>query len=110
MKKKYNKHLYTFGDNDIEQEHDQVLTGKADFNMKQTFDYIWEIIPDFNLEIYNVLNDNNKEDEKNDNDNDNNKNIIEVLYDTLNVEKFLIKDRPYQQLSDHFGVSVHLKA
>jgi sphingomyelin phosphodiesterase len=110
MKKKYNKHLYTFGDNDIEQEHDQVLTGKADFNMKQTFDYIWEIIPDFNLEIYNALNDNNKEDEKNDNDNDNNKNIIEVLYDTLNVEKFLIKDRPYQQLSDHFGVSVHLKA
>ena len=100
MKKKYNKHLYTFGDNS-KIEYDKVLTGKADYNLKQCLDYIWEIIPDYNLDIYNEI----KED-------DNNKNIIkdkiEVLYDTLKVEEFLVKNKPYQQLSDHFGISVHL--
>ena len=108
MKKKFNKHLFTFGDNEIEQEHDQVLTGKESYNLKQTLDYIWEIIPDYNLDIYNIIN------EEYDNDNNmgegnNSKNNIEVLYNTLNVQKFLIKDRPYQQLSDHFALSVQLK-
>ena len=100
MKKKYNKHLYTFGDNS-KIEYDKVLTGKADYNLKQCLDYIWEIIPDYNLDIYNEINED-----------DNNKNIfkdkIEVLYDTLKVEEFLVKNKPYQQLSDHFGISVHL--
>ena len=31
-----------------------------------------------------------------------------ILYETLKVEEFLVKNRPYQQLSDHFGVSVEL--
>ena len=100
MKKKYNKHLYTFGDNS-KIEYDKVLTGKADYNLNQCLDYIWEIIPDYNLDIYNEINED-----------DNNKNIfkdkIEVLYDSLKVEEFLVKNKPYQQLSDHFGISVHL--
>ena len=107
MEKKYNDHLYTFGNND-KPEYDQVLTGKAEINMKQTLDYMWEIIPDYNSDIfknefYNLFYDN--EEEKND-ENENNKE--KILYETLKVEEFLVKNRPYQQLSDHFGVSVEL--
>jgi len=111
MKKKYNEHLYTFGNND-KPEYDKVLTGKSDFNMKQTLDYMWEIIPNYNLDIYqksqgqfNILTE--SEDEKSD-DEENTK--IKVLYDTFKVEEFLVKNRPYQQLSDHFGISVELSA
>ena len=111
MKKKYNEHLYTFGNND-KPEYDKVLTGKGDFNMKQTLDYMWEIIPNYNLDIYqksqgqfNILTE--SEDEKSD-DEENTK--IKVLYDTFKVEEFLVKNRPYQQLSDHFGISVELSA
>ena len=50
MEKKYNDHLYTFGNND-KPEYDQVLTGKSEFNMKQTLDYMWELIPDYDLDI-----------------------------------------------------------
>ena len=109
MKKKYNEHLYTFGNND-KPEYDKVLTGKGDFNMKQTLDYMWEIIPNYNLDIYqksqgqfNILTE--SEDEKSD-DEENDK--IKVLYDTFKVEEFLVKNRPYQQLSDHFGISVEI--
>jgi sphingomyelin phosphodiesterase len=109
MKKKFNKHLFTFGDNEIEQEHDQVLTGKESYNLKQTLDYIWEIIPDYNLDIYNIINEEEYDNDNNMGEGNNSKNNIEVLYNTLNVQKFLIKDRPYQQLSDHFALSVQLK-
>jgi hypothetical protein len=34
---------------------------------------------------------------------------LEVDYTTAKVESFLIKNKPYQQLSDHFGLSVELK-
>ena len=107
MEKKYNDHLYTFGNND-KPEYDHVLTGKAEINMKQTLDYMWEIIPDYNSDIfknefYNLFYDN--EEEKNE-ENENNKE--KILYETLKVEEFLVKNRPYQQLSDHFGVSVEL--
>ena len=105
MKQKLNGHEYTFGNN--ENEYDKVLTGKADMNSKQTLDYIWEIIPDFSLPIYNhgmnKLNKNYSYDDKN---YDNHK--IKVLYDTFEVQHFLAKNRPYQQLSDHFGISVDL--
>ena len=111
MKKKYNEHLYTFGNND-KPEYDKVLTGKGDFNMKQTLDYMWEIIPNYNLDIYqksqgqfNILTE--SEDEKSD---DEESTKIKVLYDTFKVEEFLVKNRPYQQLSDHFGISVELSA
>ena len=80
--------------------------------MKQTLDYMWEIIPNYNLDIYqksqgqfNILTE--SEDEKSD-DEENTK--IKVLYDTFKVEEFLVKNRPYQQLSDHFGISVELSA
>ena len=106
MEKKYNGHEYTFGNNEKE-EYDQVLTSKADINLKQTLDYIWEIIPDFNLDIYKQgiinFNKNYSYDDKNYKDKK-----ITVLYDTFQVQKFLVKNRPYQQLSDHFGVSVEL--
>ena len=107
MKEKLKKHEYTFGNN--ENEYDKTLTGKADMNSKQTLDYIWEIIPDFNLNIYkhglNKLNKNYSYDDKN---YENHK--IEVLYDTFQVQHFLAKNRPYQQLSDHFGISVDLSS
>jgi len=105
MKQKLNGHEYTFGNN--ENGYDKILTGKADMNSKQTLDYIWEIIPDFNLPIYNhgmnKLNKNYSYDDKNC---ENHK--IKVLYDTFQVQHFLVKNRPYQQLSDHFGISVDL--
>ena len=75
--------------------------------MKQTLDYIWEIIPDYNLDIYQPHNEDNQNTINNKEDKNDDK--IVVLYDTLNVQKFLIKDRPYQQLSDHFALSVNLK-
>ena len=107
MYKKFNDHLYTFGNNEKE-EHDHTLTNKYDMNTKQTLDYIWEVIPDYNLDIYkhqgiNMLKKNYSYDDKNLEDNK-----IRVLYDTFKVQEFLIKNRPYQQLSDHFGISVDL--
>lgn len=109
MYKKYNNHLYTFGNND-RPEYDQVLTGKAEFNLKQTLDYMWEIIPDYELNIYSKgyikLNQNSEQKQLNKNAEDNDK--INVLYNTFKVQEFLVKNRPYQQLSDHFGVSVEL--
>jgi len=32
-----------------------------------------------------------------------------VDYNSAQIESFLISDKPYQQLSDHFGLSVDLK-
>ena len=107
MLKKYNEHLYTFGNND-KPEYDHALTGKADLNMKQTLDYIWEIIPDYNLDIYknHISQENNVE---NGDVMENNYGKIGVVYDSFKVEKFLVKNRKYQQLSDHFGLSVELE-
>lgn len=106
MEKKYKGHLYTFGNNEKE-EYDQTLISKAEMNIKQTLDYIWEIIPNYDYDIdkseNNILNKGYSSDDKN-----YEKNKIKVLYDTLTVQKFLVKNRPYQQLSDHFGVSVDL--
>ena len=106
MEKKYNDHLYTFGNNEKE-EYDHTLNNKNEINIKQTLDYIWEIIPDYSLEIYNQRNPiYSKSYSFDDRNIENNK--IKVLYDTLKVQEFLIKNRPYQQLSDHFGISVEL--
>ena len=108
MDKKYNDHLFTFGNND-KPEYDQVLTAKAEINLKQTLDYMWEIIPDYNLDIYNnsFCKMNRKEiKEKIEDEDDNDK--IKVLYGTFKTQEFLVKNRPYQQLSDHFGISVEL--
>ena len=111
MDEKFNDHLYTFGNND-KPEYDQVLTGKNELNMKQTLDYMWEIIPDYDLDIYNngyyKIDDNiiKEQDEKNDEEEDFDK--INILYGSFKVQEFLVKNRPYQQLSDHFGISVEL--
>ena len=107
MEKKYNKHIYTFGNNEKE-EYDHTFISKVEFNIKQTLDYIWEIKPDYNLAIFKsgyqtLKNQNNDGDEKS-----YEKNKIKVLYDTLKVQEFLVKNRPYQQLSDHFGISVEI--
>ena len=105
MEKKYNTHIYTFGDNENE-EHDHTLISKAEMNIKQTLDYIWEIIPNYNLDIYHGYNTYNKSYSTDDRKFEKAK--IKILYDTLKVQEFLVKDRPYQQLSDHFGISVEL--
>lgn len=34
---------------------------------------------------------------------------LKVNYDSVRVEDFTIKNRPYQQLSDHFGLSFILE-
>ena len=110
MYKKYNNHLFTFGNNE-KPEYDQVLTGKAELNLKQTLDYMWEIIPNYQNNIYKNINFNYnilEGDNKNEKNEENEKDKIRVLYDTLKVEEFLVKNKPYQQLSDHFGVSVEL--
>jgi len=111
MQKKYNDHLFTFGNND-KPEYDKVLTGKDEFNLKQTLDYIWEIIPDYNLDIFkngadkicNFIFD----DDGDEKDEGYKQEESKVIYESLKVEEFLVKNRPYQQLSDHFGVSVEL--
>ena len=114
FEKKFNGHPYTFGVND--DGFDKVLTGKAEFNCKQTLDYMWEIIPDLSLPIYKKDNDLSSKlefipiDDSNINNIYNNENSyqLQILYDSPKVEKFLIKNKPYQQLSDHFGLSVQL--
>lgn len=98
-KLKYKDKLpFTFGVNDF--EHDQVLTNKSDMNSCQTLDYIWEIIPNYSLSLF----DNKDYAAQLPNDIISNP-IIKVDYDSFKVEEFLIKNRPYQQLSDHFGLS-----
>ena len=114
FEKKFNGHPYTFGVND--DGYDQVLTSKADFNCKQTLDYMWEIIPDLSLPIYKKDNDLSSKlefipiDNSNINNIYNNENSyqLQILYDSPKVEQFLVKNKPYQQLSDHFGLSVQL--
>ena len=109
---KYNqKPPFTFGVNDG--EYDKVLTGKEDFNSKQTLDYIFEIEPTFESEFqsFNEGDSNINERFFNNNNNNNNNNVSNLLnidYNSVNVQPFTISDRPYQQLSDHFGVSVDI--
>lgn len=37
------------------------------------------------------------------------KSNLSIDYKSAQVENFLISDKPYQQLSDHFGLTVDLK-
>jgi hypothetical protein len=32
-----------------------------------------------------------------------------IDYNSAQIESFLVSDKPYQQLSDHFGLSVNLR-
>ena len=112
---KFKEHPFTFGVND--KNYDKVLTGKIELNSHQTIDYIWEIIPDLTLPIFNLYNDYTGKNgiiPLNDNSNLSNFNFnnidkkLEILYDSPEVETFLVENRPYQQLSDHFGLSIQL--
>ena len=78
-----NSHPVTFGDIDT------VLTEPYDVGSKLSLDYLIEI--------------------KNKNDSNDDDYVINCLYDTVKVEKFMIKRRPYIQLSDHYGLSVELE-
>lgn len=92
--KKHEKHPYTYGvTGEISGEkHDFVLTDKEDIGNFQTLDYIFEI----RKKIENI-----EFEEKN-------KKSFIIDYNTVKQEKFLIENKPFQQLSDHFGVSVEL--
>lgn len=96
-----NKHKnnipFTFGVND--EEHDQVLTGHEDANSNQTLDYIFEIQPNYSLPIFHNENESSHLPESG------SSSSLQVDYDSFKVEDFTIKNRPYQQLSDHFGLS-----
>lgn len=72
-------------------KYDMVLTDKSDIGSMQSLDYIFE--------IFISQNDFLKK-EKN--------NILNVNYDSVQVEEFLVENKPYQQLSDHFGVSFEM--
>lgn len=128
-------HPYTFGYNGENLKHyDQVLTLKEDYGSFQTLDYIFQII--FNKKCLNQHNyDHSTESLKNNEDslitvnkktslkvsevghnqltsssnNIKKKNKINVDYTSSEIEHFLVAGKPYQQLSDHFGLSVSLR-
>lgn len=116
LKNHHDCHLYTFGYNGEHLIHyDQVLTDKDDYGSFQTLDYIFEIF----VEQNNILKKNysSQNDEltlsirKNNNleTPDTNEKKLTVDYTSSKVEHFLVHEKPYQQLSDHFGLSVSLE-
>jgi endonuclease/exonuclease/phosphatase family metal-dependent hydrolase len=66
--------------------YDLVLTDKSDRGRFQSLDYIFEICL---LDSESITK-------------------LQINYDSIRVEEFLIEERPYQQLSDHFGISISL--
>ncbi len=111
IKNKFNSYPFTYGvtgeenlnklDNSEEQKapieyiqnrpnknskYDLVLTDESDRGCFQSLDYIFEINPK------------SRETSKK----------LKIDYNSLKIEEFLIDDRPYQQLSDHFGISLDL--
>jgi len=99
--KKFEKHPYTYGKTGViaGKKYDQVLTDKGDHGNLQTLDYIFEISKkksEHSKSTENVEDLNQK------------KNLI-IDYDSMKLEEFLIEDKPFQQLSDHFGASVEIK-
>jgi len=57
-----------------------------------TLDYMFELFIDFNDCEYK------KENKK-----------LVTMYNTSRIEHFLVDQKPYQQMSDHFGLSVEIK-
>jgi hypothetical protein len=131
-------HPYTFGYNGENLKHyDQVLTLKEDYGSFQTLDYMFQIIfnkeslnyHNHKIEILpnnedSLITVNNKTTSKviegsltqiqNENilkstpKSFHKKNKINVDYTSSEIEHFLVSGKPYQQLSDHFGLSVSL--
>jgi hypothetical protein len=86
--------------------YDQVLIAKEDYGAFQTLDYIFDISPlgtgeesdnSINSEVVTKKEVNNSQVNK-----------LIVDYSSSVVEYFLVSNKPYQQLSDHFGLSVEL--
>lgn len=100
IKQKFENHPYTYGvthtQNLIEYSnldinnkiYDKVLTDKSDCGCHQTLDYIFDISR---------------------NESDLPSKHLKIINDSTSVEEFLIMDKPFQTLSDHFGLSVELE-
>ena len=97
MLNKFKQHIPTFGVNT--EDFDHVLTGEENLNTQQTIDYIWEI-------KRNEGEDSEKRKEENLSENCK---YLRINYDSPRLECFKVDNRPYQQLSDHFGLSVELE-
>jgi endonuclease/exonuclease/phosphatase family metal-dependent hydrolase len=98
--KRFDKHPYTYGiTGEISgKQYDRVLTDRSDQGNSQTLDYIFEIrrnksIESVQTESEEKLNPNEK---------------LNIDYNSMKVEEFLIENKPFQQLSDHFGASVEI--
>lgn len=138
LRTKYNCHPYTFGYNGENLKHyDQVLTAKEDVGSFQTLDYLFEIklntannrtageMVSINISDTNIntelsesfktsFNDFNSEipsrpAKSPSNTGELSERKLHLNYESCEVENFLVQDRPYQQLSDHFGLSVNIE-
>jgi hypothetical protein len=89
----YKTHPFTYGVTGDENnpQYDMTLTDKEDLGCNQTLDYIFEV----------YLNNEDLE-----NSTSNKKLFID--YDSLKIEEFLVECKPFQTLSDHFGLSLNI--
>ena len=139
LRTKYKFHPYTYGYNGENLKHyDQVLTAKEDVGCFQTLDYLFEIhldqgkdqtprefISENISETHNSTNHNkslktcfndfnpDKIQRKPGKNTSKTEEIsvrkLHVNYESCEVENFLVQGKPYQQLSDHFGLSVNIE-
>lgn len=120
FKNKFEKHPFTYGYNGEDfPMYDSTLTCKEDVGSNQTLDYIFEIIPNLNSIMFRFdtkeLKCNSKinlsESKEDSLDSQENLKQCELLidYESVKVEEFLVSNKPYQQLSDHFGLSVEVR-
>jgi hypothetical protein len=114
--------MITYGE-ELNKDGDKVLTCPCDVGTCLSLDYILEIIPDIKLfkkskeknvklsvENYeNQFEPSNEVYFKNNNYNNFSKSKLRVNHTSSKIEKFLIKRKPYTQLSDHYGLSVELE-
>lgn len=118
----HKEHPITYGEV-LNKDGDKVLTFPCDVGTCLSLDYIIEISPDptlFGLKSEEVTTSEKVEDNSyEDFIKSNNRNFLSdkvkkksefiVNYSSSKVEKFLIKRKPYTQLSDHYGLSVELE-
>jgi hypothetical protein len=139
LRTKYKCHPYTYGYNGENLKHyDQVLTAKEDVGCFQTLDYLFEIHLDQGKHqtTREIILENISETHNSTNLNESlktsfndfspdktqrkpTKNALKseeisvrklyVNYESCEVENFLVQGKPYQQLSDHFGLSVNIE-
>ena len=104
-KRKFKTHPITYGEK-LENKGDKVLTLPCDVGSQMSLDYIIQIIPELNkvrrysgIEKFHI-----KKTERRSLNNTS----LKIDYDSAKLEKFHIKQKPYTQLSDHYGLSVEL--